>query len=734
MVLALPGHDPNDVVVPAAKTRRPRRSVSAVQRHRLLELWCRSDEDVTLVLAPPGFGKTTFVSQLADVAQVPVVWASVEPTDDDPVVLISTLLAALRRAGVDVVPPAGALTGDEPAFTRRVLPVFRQCLEQLSTAVVLVVDDVHSVDSVAAAAVLTAVVDSLPPGSRVVLVGRARPELPVARWRSEARLLEVGAEELRFGPAETRACLSGILGRGPSTEELSLVQATSEGWPVAVYLEGTAVSRSGAGTQSPSHGLEEYLRAEVLGSIEDDLAEFLSRTSVLASLSGPACDHVLDRTGSAEQLRRMEAATLLVTRLEGPGGWYRVHPLLREALAARLTEESPAEVGCLHARAARWYAAQGQSEEAIRHAIATGDAELVQEVGWHYGIETLMNGRTAAIRSWLERVPDADVEAKAGLAILAAWAGIASGDSSVVQRWAVAADRALGPDWADDLTRTPYAPVMALLVCLSGALPHADGAVLAGAAADTLPVSDRTRCLALLLHGWLLALAGDPDAGLVVLEDARAHAQSLQVGTMIVQAPALMGYLHHARGDLAAAREMSAVAVRAWTDHDMRDAAPPTGITFALDAYLHVRQRPAARTRADLARTVRVGQALARAMPVPAALVSAYVARTWAVLGDQEQAHAELDRATEIEHRLPTSAWLSGVIEEARDEVERLGPTAALSEAQRRVLAELATDKTMGEIAADLHLSINTVKSHARDIYRKLGISTRREARRVVGG
>jgi DNA-binding NarL/FixJ family response regulator len=43
------------------------------------------------------------------------------------------------------------------------------------------------------------------------------------------------------------------------------------------------------------------------------------------------------------------------------------------------------------------------------------------------------------------------------------------------------------------------------------------------------------------------------------------------------------------------------------------------------------------------------------------------------------------------------------------------------------VLAELQRRRSNAQIAADLHISIETVRTHARRIYRKLGVASRRE-------
>ena len=51
-----------------------------------------------------------------------------------------------------------------------------------------------------------------------------------------------------------------------------------------------------------------------------------------------------------------------------------------------------------------------------------------------------------------------------------------------------------------------------------------------------------------------------------------------------------------------------------------------------------------------------------------------------------------------------------------------------LSEAEARVLRLLASELTQREIGAELYVSLNTIKSHTRSIFRKLGASSREQA------
>ena len=58
----------------------------------------------------------------------------------------------------------------------------------------------------------------------------------------------------------------------------------------------------------------------------------------------------------------------------------------------------------------------------------------------------------------------------------------------------------------------------------------------------------------------------------------------------------------------------------------------------------------------------------------------------------------------------------------------RFATLEALSQREREVLRYVPSVLSAAEIGAELYVSVNTVKAHLRSIYRKLGVSRRREA------
>jgi LuxR family maltose regulon positive regulatory protein len=76
--------------------------------------------------------------------------------------------------------------------------------------------------------------------------------------------------------------------------------------------------------------------------------------------------------------------------------------------------------------------------------------------------------------------------------------------------------------------------------------------------------------------------------------------------------------------------------------------------------------------------------------------------------------------------------WYAEAAQAVRHAEQHAIRTPELSAAERRILRLLASDLTLREIGQELYLSPNTVKTHTRSIYRKLGVSSRAEAVRTA--
>jgi LuxR family maltose regulon positive regulatory protein len=293
--------------------------------------------------------------------------------------------------------------------------------------VLLVLDDYHLIDSQPVHGSLLFLLEHLPPGLRMVLASRSDPPLPLARLRVGGQLAELRAAELRFTADEAAALLREAIGADLPGTAVAALTARTEGWAAGLQLAGLSL-RGQADTAgfvaafSGSHRyVLDYLTGEVLERQNPQVREFLLETSVLERLSGELCDAVTGRAGSQAMLCHIERAGLFLVPLDEVRGWWRYHHLFADLLRARLQAEQPGRVPALHRAAAAWSEEHDLADDAVRHALAAGDAAWAARLVERH-VETLL-GRSegATLRRWLSALPGESVRARPRLCLAQAY-------------------------------------------------------------------------------------------------------------------------------------------------------------------------------------------------------------------------------------------------------------------------------------------------------------------------
>jgi len=414
-------------VLLATKLHVPRPQPGFVPRPRLAQALGEGlARGRVLVCAPAGFGKTALLADWTRGDGRLVAWLGLDAGDSDPARFWRYAVAALDRV--------------RPGLAGRVDPLLPQPLEGLVTAlinelaadpgpdeVLLVLDDYHLVDSGPVHESVTFLLENLPPGLRVVVSGRTDPPLPLARLRARGQLAELRAADLRFTPEEAAALLGEAGGPGLPGAAVAALVARTEGWAAGLQLAGLSLR----GHEDPagfavafggSHRFVlDYLADEVLDRQPGPVRAFLLETSVLERLSGQLCDAVTGRAGSQAMLADIERAGLFLVPLDEVRGWWRYHHLFADLLRARLQAERPGQVPALHRAAAAWSQEHDLIDDAVRHALAAGDAAWAARLVERH-VETLL-GRSegATLRRWLSALPAEAVRMRPRLCLARAY-------------------------------------------------------------------------------------------------------------------------------------------------------------------------------------------------------------------------------------------------------------------------------------------------------------------------
>jgi LuxR family transcriptional regulator, maltose regulon positive regulatory protein len=706
-----------------------------VSRVRLLDwLEASAATPVVAMSAPAGYGKTVLAVEWAKRDPRPFVWLSIDRHDNDPAVLLTYLAVGLDR--VEPIDPAvlGVLASRGASITKTVLPRLGAALASKALAVVVVLDDVQLLHDQEGLDALAVLVDHLPPGSQLAVISRGEPPLPMARWRAEGRLAELGPGELAMDPAEAGSLLAAARVELADDQVAELTRRT-EGWPVALYLAALSVkaqpAANGAGLSGRDRFLVDYLQSVLLSGLSPTKVQFLTRTAVLDRLSGPLCDAVLGTTGSAAVLASLERSNLLVVPMDRQREWYRYHQLFRELLRGELERSEPELVGELTRRAAKWCAHHGLAEAAIDYAMDAGDADLVAREVEQAAIGVYRSGRLVTVQRWFDWFDDHGlIQQYPAVAMLGAWIQALGGHAAAAERWAAAAERGsyegLLPDGSASIDG--WRALLRAKLCRHGVTQMRTDAELA---LTLIAVGSLWRAPAQLLLGISHLLAGDLGVADDVLAEALEVAEDTGATLAASVALAERAILAIGRQDWQDAETLVDQARSLVIKAHLEDC-PTSIVVYAAAARVAIHHGNRDQADQDLARARQLQPQATHALPYYAVQARLELIRAYLALSDVAGARTVIREVDDLLRWRPDLGILRDQANRLRSQLDHLRGDAIgmspLTTAELRLIPLLATYHSFREIGQNLHLSQHTVKTQALSIYRKLGVSSRGQA------
>ncbi len=724
---------PGPVLV-ATKLRPPAVRDQVVARERLLErLRAGAGLALSLVACPAGYGKTTLLAawHQAEAARKPVAWLTLDENDNDPVVLWSYVIEALRRACPAISLPASPQLAGAASIAHMVLPRLVNELDDLGE-VTLILDDFDRLSDGAARESLAWFIDHAPPAFQLVLSTRTEPDLPLAALRAHGELLELRAGDLRFTPGEADAFLNGGLALGLLPGEVDRLVERLEGWPAGLYLTALSLQRTAdrhalvTDLGASSRHLIDFLETEVLRAHDPPVQALMVRSSVLERLSGPVCDAVLEQQHSAQMLGALSGSNLFLIPLDEEGGWYRFHPLFAQLLRVELERREPGTAPALHRRAYAWHRDHAMTGEAIAHAIAADAhaeaAELI-DASW---VSYANSGRYEAVLAWIGQLPEEMQSGHTGLLLIKAWMLSLSGKREEAGQVIAAAERLAEP--GGGALPTGFSSVGASLTMLRACCPWGDvGAQLESGrrAVEFEGPESSWRPLACRAVGMGLYFRGETG------EADRWFAESAALAPASAQWPAgasSLAYRSLIAGELGRLEDQRMLAESAADLVREHGTEKASGVVpVALGVSLAALGRP---EKAE--RLTGCGVAVLRSggQPAEVAMALLHHGSVLHALDEPERSQAAITEARAVIGSCPDPGILTGRLG-ACERSPRPGIRSAdekLTGRERRVLQLLTSDLSERGIGQELYVSHNTVHSHVRSIYRKLGVSSRAHA------
>lgn len=377
---------------------------AVVQRRRLLQrLESVLQHKLTVLCAPPGYGKTTLAAQFAQSLTCPVTWHSIEEHERD----VPNLHAKCLSALTDLVPGIRSLAYNRMMTVNELATsVANHLRTALNRDIVYVLDDVQILSgSSAAEAWLRTFATQIPSNCHLILISRTLPDLPLTELIAKREILAIGQDALRFTSDEVNELAQTVFGQHLPEAQIEALVSQLEGWAAGIVLALQPLPRDLAQSMlsgdSGPEALFDALADLMLNAQPPGLRDFLLASSTLARMTPELATSILEIPNAAEWLAEALNRNLFMSRVSGGLVFHR---LFRDFLQRRLQASNPPLFVDLHLKAARWFEQNFQVDEAFEHYITAGHAQpadtLINQVAQSYYVQ----GRVEILLRWNDQL------------------------------------------------------------------------------------------------------------------------------------------------------------------------------------------------------------------------------------------------------------------------------------------------------------------------------------------
>lgn len=409
-------------LLPTSRLYPPRRGRGVLPRPRLENLAPKlMDYPLTLLKAPPGFGKTTLASAWVEVLaakEIKSAWLTLETKDGTPNHVLYSLVQAFSYAFPNKKWPSARLCEDLTFVAIELLATqFLNDVDAFNEPLLLVLDDCHCLSDACLETLLNLLLKHRPKQLHLLLISRNALSPNVLQPLRGEPFLEMDAEDLRFQIEETKALLQRAEIELDAAELAKLQEATA-GWSTALRAYLLSSNKNIQHTPRSLYVLFD----EMLDGLANDLLQKLLPLSVLEQFSPAMLGFCFDddMTGFLYQLEQKQ----FFLNIKGEKGeWLSFHPIFKDYLAHRFCKQASLEaIQQFQLRAALWLAQQKQWIAAISLALnAKASAQAEQWIN-QCAMDLVEQGELYKLMHWEKQLREQLSTLPAAMRLALGWA------------------------------------------------------------------------------------------------------------------------------------------------------------------------------------------------------------------------------------------------------------------------------------------------------------------------
>lgn len=387
-----------------SRTLIPVLPVNHLSRQKLLGEVKLSVPGTTLITAPAGYGKTSFVSELVQHQSKKVIWYNITENLDR-----KDFNAHLIQAIRNVVPGfAPWFSQSTDSYARDIATKVFNELGQIKDEFIIVMDNNRTYDE-KDDRLADHIFDVIPANIHIIGIRRATPAHTYSRFSQDPSFQIFGANDLRFSESEVASILR-IHGLDPEDPSVTAIASKVNGWPSALQMIAHNLSRGvelndfDAILASDTEPLA-WLAQEVLKSLRCQERDTLISLSAIEKFNAEIAEVILGQDLQMNEINSLAMDGLYFTLTNNPERTYTFNPFIRSALINELQKES-AKKRDIHARLSKYFEIKGDFLQAIAHAQLAGEVEHFQDIFRQYARTLAARGHGQELIRWAKYIGD----------------------------------------------------------------------------------------------------------------------------------------------------------------------------------------------------------------------------------------------------------------------------------------------------------------------------------------